>query len=105
MMVRRRPLTESNSDVVTMYFGLFGRMRAISFCAASMRSGVGGCVENTLGIVPGRPLASAWMRPKKVTKALGAYPALVIIYKPRKSASRPELALNFKYVSGMAQFR
>src|SRR5258708_2666388 len=47
MTLRRRDLTESNSDVVTMYSSLSGRMRAISFCASSMRSGVGGCVEKS----------------------------------------------------------
>ena len=65
MMFRSRAFTLSNSEVVTIYSGLFGRMRAISFCAASMRSGVGGCVEKTFGIVPGRRFSSAWMRSKK----------------------------------------
>jgi hypothetical protein len=48
-----------------MHSGLFGRIRAISFCAASVRSGVGGCVENTFGIVPGRRFSSDWIRSKK----------------------------------------
>jgi len=49
MMPRRRDFTLSNSEVVTMYSDRAGRMRAISFWAASMRSGVGGCVEKNLG--------------------------------------------------------
>src|SRR5882724_5986071 len=67
MMLRRRAFTVSNSDVVTMYSCLAGNMRAISFWVFSMRSGVGGCVEKTLGMVPGRRFSSAWMRSKKVT--------------------------------------
>src|ERR1700674_2201348 len=67
MMLRRRDFTESNSEVVTMYSCLAGSMRAISFCVFSMRSGVGGCVEKTLGMLPGRRFSSAWMRSKKVT--------------------------------------
>src|SRR6266403_1168473 len=67
MMLRRRDFTVSNADFVTMYSCLAGRMRAISFCVFSMRSGVGGCVEKTLGMVPGRRFSSAWMRSKKVT--------------------------------------
>src|SRR6266404_5990189 len=59
MILRRRLLTESNSDVVTRYSCFAGRMRAISFCVFSMRSGVGGCVEKTLGMVPGRRFSSA----------------------------------------------
>src|SRR5260370_5626511 len=44
MMLRRRDFTESNSEVVTMYSCLAGRMRAISFCEFSLLSGVGRCV-------------------------------------------------------------
>src|SRR2546430_2100764 len=72
MMLRRRPFTVSNSEVVTMYSWRAGRMRAISFCVFSMRSGVGGCVEKTFGMVPGRRFSSAWMRSKKVTYELGS---------------------------------
>src|SRR5713101_4309282 len=67
MMPRRRDFTLSNSEVVTMYSDFAGRMRAISFWVFSMRSGVGGCEEKTLGMVPGRRFSSAWMRSKKVT--------------------------------------
>jgi hypothetical protein len=33
--------TLSNSEVVTIYSGRLSRIRAISFCASSIRSGVG----------------------------------------------------------------
>src|SRR5690349_20951590 len=72
MMLRRRALTVSNSEVVTMYSWRAGRMRAISFCVLPMRSGVGGCVEKAFGMVPGRRFSSAWMRSKKVTYAFGS---------------------------------
>src|SRR4029077_17899195 len=62
MMLRSREFTVSNSDVVTMYSCLAGRMRAISFCVFSMRSGVGGCVEKTFGMVPGRRFSAACSR-------------------------------------------
>src|SRR5690242_12671996 len=67
MMLRRRAFTLSNSEVVTMYSWRAGRIRAISFWQFSMRSGVGGCVEKTFGMVPGRRFSSAWTRSKKVT--------------------------------------
>src|ERR1700687_920427 len=47
IMLRSRDLSEANSEVVTMYSCLAGRMRAISLWEASIRSGVGGCVEKT----------------------------------------------------------
>src|SRR5271156_6517424 len=59
MIFPSRAFPESNSEVVTMYSGFDGRIDAISFCVFSMRSGVGGCVENTFGIVPGRRFSSA----------------------------------------------
>src|ERR1700745_1554364 len=59
VMLRSRSFTLSNSELVTMYSGRFGKIRAISFCAFSMRSGVGGWVENAFGIVPGRRFSSA----------------------------------------------
>src|SRR5258708_15558398 len=52
VMLRSRSFTPSNSEVVTMYSGRFGKIRAISFCAFSMRSGVGGWVETTFAMVP-----------------------------------------------------
>src|SRR6202048_5368752 len=75
-MLRRRAFTVSNSEVVTTYYAFAGRMRAISFCVFAMRSGVGGCVENIFGIVPGCRFSSAWIRSKNVTYAFGSYPAL-----------------------------
>src|SRR5260370_39007900 len=59
MMLRRRDFTVSNSEVVTMYSCLAGRMRAISVCVFSMLAGVGGSVEKTLGMLPGPRLSSA----------------------------------------------
>src|SRR5579883_2381178 len=59
IMLRSLAFTESNSEVVTMYSCFAGKIRAISFCAFSMRSALGGCVENTFGIVPGRRFSSA----------------------------------------------
>ncbi len=52
-MVASRDFTSSNSEVETMYCAFAGRMVAISFCDASMRSGVCGCEANALAIVPG----------------------------------------------------
>jgi len=42
-IVASRAFTSSNSEVVTMYCAFAGRMVAISFCDAAMRSGVCGC--------------------------------------------------------------
>src|ERR1700693_5002295 len=58
-MFRSRAFTVSNSDVVTTYSCLAGNIRAISFWVFAMRSGVGGCVENIFGIVPGCRFSSA----------------------------------------------
>src|SRR6266581_4430539 len=64
VLVRREGLPGALSE--TLRENMMLRMRAISFCVFSMRSGVGGCVEKTLGMVPGRRFSSAWMRSKKV---------------------------------------
>ena len=58
-MLRSRAFTVSNSEVVTTYSCLAGKIRAISFCVLAIRSGVGGCVEKILGIVPGCRFSSA----------------------------------------------
>src|SRR5260370_8829751 len=52
MILRRRLLTESNSDVLTRYSCFAGRMPAVSFCVFSIRPGVGGCVDKTFRLVP-----------------------------------------------------
>ena len=52
-IVASRDFTSSNSDVETMYCVFAGRIVAISFCEASMRSGVCGCEAKALASVPG----------------------------------------------------
>src|SRR5271166_7210644 len=49
----RRALTSSNSDVVTTYCCLAGRILRISSCDFSIRSGVWGCVAKAFDSVPG----------------------------------------------------
>ncbi len=76
-------LNRSNSEVVTTYSSRAGRMEAISSCAFCTRSGVGGCVEKILGMLPGWRRSSASIFSKKLTKALGSYPALYMYCRPR----------------------
>ena len=95
-ILRSRALTRSNSEVVTMYSSRAGRIVAISSCAFCTRSGVGGCVEKTLGMLPGWRRSSASIFSKKLTKAFGSYPALYMYCRPRKSASRSASRVNFR---------
>ena len=67
-----RALIESNSDVVTTYWGSAGRIRLISACAFSIRSGVGGCDANARASVPGFCLSFASIFSKNDTNACGS---------------------------------